>query len=90
MPSVQPLTPFQAPSVAHSEVAPVPVSNAATPKVLPRVRCVDCAHMSAAYTCMLEVAKGLSMGALRDCTLFSFSPYGWTPHAWPAAPPSLA
>lgn len=76
MPRAQSFTPFQEPTAAYAEAALGPGSNSETPKVSPRVRCVDCAHMSAAHTCMLGVDKGLSMGALRECSLFSLSPYG--------------
>lgn len=35
------------------------------------VRCLDCSHMSAGHTCILGVASGLPMGAIRECPSFS-------------------
>ncbi len=60
---------------AHVDAAPGLGSNAEMPKDSAKVHCGDCAHMSAAHTCMLGIAKGLSVDAIRHCARFSFSPY---------------
>lgn len=75
-PNVEPVPSGEEPIHLHGPVFNATVASQATARVTDdvaastMVRCVDCLHMSAAHTCMLNAAKGKPIGAKRLCLLF--------------------